>query len=83
MAEPIRMCVSCRERFSQNELLRLQYDKMTKKIERFSGQGRSFYICGTCLNDDKLYKSFCKVCRTSKEESQLLVKALKETLVNE
>jgi len=59
----------------------LQYNKETKKIERFSGEGRSFYICEACLNKDKLYKSICKVCRTSKEESQLLVKVLKETLV--
>jgi hypothetical protein len=81
MAEPIRMCVGCRERFLQNELIRLQYDKVTKKIERFSGVGRSFYLCETCLNKGTLYKSICKVCRTTKEESQLLVKVLKETLV--
>jgi len=81
MAEPIRMCIGCRERFLQNDLIRLQYDKIGKKIERFSGEGRSFYLCETCLNSDKLYKSICKVCRTTKEESQLLVKVLKETLV--
>ncbi len=62
-------------------MIRLQYHKADKIIKPFSGEGRSFYLCKTCIDDAKLFKSVCKVCRTPKEESQLLVKVLKETLV--
>ena len=48
---PIRMCVSCRKRAYQKELIRLQ--KNGDKATKFIGSGRSFYICLDCLENDK------------------------------
>jgi predicted RNA-binding protein YlxR (DUF448 family) len=48
---PIRMCSSCRARFPQKNLLRLQ--KNGDKALKYRGVGRSFYICYDCLENDK------------------------------
>jgi predicted RNA-binding protein YlxR (DUF448 family) len=45
------MCISCRERFAQKDLIRLQ--KNGDKASLFVGVGRSFYVCFECLNSDK------------------------------
>ncbi|GAB6045384.1 YlxR family protein [Caminibacter profundus] len=65
---PIRMCVVCRKRFYQKELNRLQCKN--KKIISFSGVGRSFYVCGSCINDKKLIKYILRLCNISKEEAK-------------
>jgi len=49
---PIRMCVSCRKRFPQKELIRLQ-KKDNNSVVSYNGIGRSFYICIDCLNNDR------------------------------
>lgn len=56
----IRMCVLCRERFSQNELLRLQIK--SDKVVDFTGFGRSVYLCKACEKKDEktLIKAFSK-----------------------
>ena len=56
----IRMCVSCRGRFLQNELLRLQIK--AGQVVEFTGLGRSVYLCENCQKkDDKtLIKAFSK-----------------------
>ena len=46
--KPIRMCVACRKRDFQGTLLRFQI--IEKKVIKFSGSGRSLYICDNCLN---------------------------------
>lgn len=81
MAVPVRMCINCRERFAQSDLIRLQYDKSNGAIILFSGVSRSFYVCKKCIQDDKLCKSISKVCRLSKEESRQLLIVLKEKFV--
>ena len=48
MNKPIRMCIACRARDFQNNLLRFQI--IEKKVIQFSGNGRSLYICNICLN---------------------------------
>lgn len=60
--KPIRMCISCRGRFSQNILLRL---RCTDKIlQNFKGSGRSFYLCKKCLEDEKkIIKSLMRQCK--------------------
>ena len=49
--QPVRMCISCREREAKNKLLRLQY--IEDSLQTFMGHGRSFYLCkNTCFNFD-------------------------------
>jgi predicted RNA-binding protein YlxR (DUF448 family) len=65
--QPTRMCVSCRVRDSQNELLRLQC--LEGSLEQFSGNGRSFYICKSCLDDEKrVLKSLMRICRSGQKD---------------
>ncbi|MFA4807430.1 DUF448 domain-containing protein, partial [Helicobacter pylori] len=40
----IRMCVACRMRQPQKDLLRLK--SFENQIMEFDGTGRSFYVCG-------------------------------------
>ena len=75
--KPIRMCVSCRVRFAQNILIRLQCKE--KVLSLFSGNGRSFYLCKLCLeNENKLYKALCRQCKNNKKYPM----DLKEILVD-
>lgn len=61
MSKPIRMCINCRKRFLQNDLLRLQCKD--KKIITHSGIGRSFYICKECLTQQKIAKKLARICK--------------------
>lgn len=47
---PIRMCIVCKTRFSQDILNRFFLDQAT--ITRHKCNGRSFYICNECLKKD-------------------------------
>ena len=77
---PTRMCLSCRERSSQNALLRLQC--IDGSIERFSGSGRSFYLCNECLLDEKkISKSLMRMCRSNKKDK--LMNKLKEIITDD
>jgi len=63
---PIRMCISCRERFEQNILIRLQCKD--KNLSLFDGNGRSFYICTNCSMDvKKIHKALCRQCKNNKK----------------
>ena len=78
------MCIHCRERFSQETLIRLQCDtKEEMRIINYSGTGRSFYLCNSCLDHPKLFTAFSRVCRTSKKKSQEMVATLQEKFINE
>jgi predicted RNA-binding protein YlxR (DUF448 family) len=60
--KPIRTCIKCRSKLSQNILQRLQC--IDKKLIPFTGSGRSFYICERCLqNKDTLEKVLYKQCK--------------------
>jgi len=72
----IRMCVVCRSRLLQNEMLRLQCQN--QEIIRFSGEGRSFYICKSCINDKKLDKIIQRICKIDKNRSKQIVTSIKE-----
>ncbi len=54
------MCIHCRGRFSQAQLIRLQC--LNNQIRPFRGQGRSFYLCHLCIDDRKLGKRLAKLC---------------------
>lgn len=74
--EPIRMCISCRKREAQPKLLRLQEKNNT--IFPYTGQGRSFYVCSDCYENEKKIKGLMKRFRLSQENGEQFVKYLKE-----
>jgi len=73
----IRTCVVCRIKMAQKLLNRLQCKD--KKLIAFSGIGRSFYICDSCLeNDSKLEKALYRHCKNKDE----YIVQLREILAN-
>ncbi len=77
---PTRMCVSCRKRDNQDNLVRLQC--IDGGLSAFSGVGRSFYFCHECLeNDKKVLKSLMRICRSGDKEK--LMNKLKEIIAHE
>lgn len=79
MSNPIRMCIVCKGRFSQNELLRLQYKEA--KLFIYSGKGRSFYLCKECAYSNKALNALIKVCKIDKKTNKNLSLQLKEILL--
>lgn len=78
--QPIRMCISCRERDTQEKLLRLQY--VDGSLERFTGRGRSFYICENCLTQEKkLSKALMRQCRSGEKDK--FMNRLKEIITDD
>jgi len=78
--QPTRMCVSCREKEQQSNLLRLSC--VDGDIFPYMGNGRSFYLCGSCQNDEKrLSKALMRQCRSSKKEQ--LMNKLKEIVTDD
>ncbi len=74
--EPIRMCIACRVRQLQKELIRLQQSR--DNIFPYSGKGRSFYLCRICSQNEKKVKGLIKRFRLSTGDSERFVKYLKE-----
>jgi len=72
----IRMCVVCRERDNRDKMVRLQCKN--REILPFSGEGRSFYICKSCINSKKLDKIIQKICRIDKTSVKNIVTTIKE-----
>ena len=72
----IRMCVLCRERDNRDKMVRLQCKN--REILPFSGVGRSFYLCKSCINSKKLDKIIQKICRTDKTSVKNIVTTIKE-----
>jgi predicted RNA-binding protein YlxR (DUF448 family) len=74
---PIRMCIVCRDRYEQIELLRLQYKE--GDILKFQKINRSFYICSKCLHNEKnLTKKLSYFLKIPKDKSQELATKIKE-----
>lgn len=73
---PIRMCVVCKERNAQKNLHRFQIK--ASQIIRFSGVGRSYYVCAACLKKDEkvLQKAYSKL------NKGIIELNLKETFFN-
>jgi predicted RNA-binding protein YlxR (DUF448 family) len=70
------MCIACRERELQKKLIRLQQDN--NNIFPYTGQGRSFYLCGICGENERKIKGLTKRFRLSTDDSERFVKYLKE-----
>jgi predicted RNA-binding protein YlxR (DUF448 family) len=78
--QPIRMCIACRERDAQNNLLRLRCED--SQLVEFMGVGRSFYICKVCLdNEKKLSKALMRQCRSS--DKTKFMNTLKEIITDD
>ena len=65
-SQPIRMCITCRSRHPQKSLIRLKQDG--KEIVAFDGTGRSFYLCLTCVKDEKKLKGLAKRFKQDTEQ---------------
>lgn len=63
MTNPIRMCINCRKRALQTDLIRLQC--IDRELKLYTNFGRSFYVCHTCFEkkDKKLQKSLSRACK--------------------
>ena len=76
-SQPIRMCISCRDRHPQKSLIRLKLEG--KDVVVFDGKGRSFYLCDSCSKNEKKIKGLTK---RFKQDEERLVKLLKELINN-
>jgi predicted RNA-binding protein YlxR (DUF448 family) len=70
-SQPIRMCIACRSRHPQNTLIRLK--QSGKEVIAFDGLGRSFYLCDTCVKNEKKVKGLVK---RFKQDSEQFIKLL-------
>jgi len=78
--QPVRMCISCRQRYGQNELYRLRCEDTS--LETFEGFGRSFYICNDCvLNEKKVLKALMRQCKSGDRDK--ITNRLKEIIADD
>ena len=67
LSQPLRMCISCRQRDTQNKLNRLQCEN--SQLSLFKGTGRSFYLCKLCLKDQKkVLKALMRQCKSGDKD---------------
>jgi len=78
---PIRMCLQCRQRSPQGDLIRLQCKD--KKIQAFDGIGRSQYVCLTCIENPKLVKQLAGRCKCAKDSHEEIISLLKELIADD
>lgn len=77
---PQRSCISCRLKDAQTNLLRLSCVDL--QLTRFGGSGRSFYLCYSCVSDEKrVAKSMMRQCKSPQKDE--LLKQLKEIIIDE
>lgn len=77
---PTRMCVACRQRDTQDKLLRVQC--IEGSLEVFLGKGRSFYFCRTCLEEEKkVSKSLMRQCKSA--DKNKFMNKLKEIIADD
>ncbi|RAX55370.1 hypothetical protein CCY99_00070 [Helicobacter sp. 16-1353] len=72
----IRMCICCRKRHQQKSLLRLQV--INGKLCEWTRNGRSFYVCNSCIVNKNYAHIICKIHKINSDDS--LIKFLKETI---
>jgi len=76
--KPERMCVGCRERLAQNQMLRLQC--IEKKLFAYKNSGRSFYLCDECIDSKKIARTLARVCKSG--ELEILLSQLREIIID-
>ena len=78
--KPVRMCISCRQRDIQYELFRLQC--IDGSLVKYSGVGRSFYICKNCLiQEKKVLKAIMRQCKSGEKDK--FTSRLKEIITDD
>ena len=78
--QAIRMCITCRDRYEQKLLVRLQCNEGSLKA--FTNNGRSFYICSSCLlNEKKVIKSLMRQCKSAEKDK--ITNRLKEIITDD
>jgi predicted RNA-binding protein YlxR (DUF448 family) len=78
MTQPIRMCISCRERLFQKELFRYQCKNSTTLLEFQNGSGRSFYLCNSCSTKNNTLRRVSKICKNRNSNLEVLLKRIEE-----
>ncbi len=80
--KPIRMCIVCKKRIYQKDLIRVQC--INGKIVDFAGFGRSFYVCKDCIkkSEKKLLKPFSRFCKQDKKTVLKILSEFKENIFN-
>ncbi|DAB40246.1 MAG TPA: hypothetical protein CFH81_08605 [Sulfurovum sp. UBA12169] len=76
-SQPIRMCIACRSRFPQKDLIRLK--QAEEGFVAYDNEGRSFYLCDECSVNEKKIKGLIK---RFKQEEERFIKLLKELIKN-
>ncbi len=69
---PMRMCILCRIREPQKDLMRLKI--MQGQITIFDGSGRSLYLCNRCLMSDKLVFRLSKLKNITQTKEQIYLR---------
>jgi len=78
--QPTRMCISCRKREAQKNLIRLQCKDGS--LEVYKMNGRSFYLCKNCIKEEKkVLKSLMRQCRSGEKDK--LMNKLKEIITDD
>ncbi|MEA1918102.1 MAG: DUF448 domain-containing protein [Campylobacterota bacterium] len=72
------MCISCREKFEQKNLLRLQC--IDANVVSYTSQGRSFYLCVNCIDKKQTLKALSRQCRSG--TSAKFMSQIKEIIAN-
>jgi predicted RNA-binding protein YlxR (DUF448 family) len=78
-SQPIRMCIMCRKRDKQSNLIRLKYQD--NLVVPYDGMGRSFYLCADCANNQKKLKGISKRYKQSDQYIISLIENLKNRLM--
>ena len=78
--DPTRMCIQCRSRLGQSQLIRLQCSE--GELHRYKGFGRSFYICEDCQDKPGVAKHLMGRCKIPKKKFDEFVQKLREILTN-
>ena len=79
--QPIRMCISCRKREPQQELYRLQKEESI--VIKYSGVGRSFYLCKECLTSKHIEKKIAGRMKLNISSVEELIKELSSNVKNQ
>lgn len=82
LKHPIRMCIACKARLPQFQLLRLQVRE--GKLCAYNGRGRSFYVCSECAdkNSKGLRKALHQKCKKLDQHILNVGKMVKEIATN-
>lgn len=70
----VRMCVVCRKRDLQRNLLRFKY--LESHLTLYDGNGRSFYLCCECSKKDKIENNIKRIVKKAQNIKEQLEEIL-------